>query len=126
MRAVDTNILVRLITRDDPKQLVAAEAFITKGAWVSTVVLAETAWVLGAVYELGHDEIATVVEMLLSHEHLSLQDTEVVAAALEQFRVAPSPGFTDCLVLEIARKAGHLPLGTFDKRLSKAEDAQRL
>ena len=125
MRAVDTNILVRLITRDDPKQLMAAEAFITKGAWVSTVVLAETAWVLGAVYELGHDEIATVVEMLLSHEHLSLQDTEVVAAALDQFRVAPSPGFTDCLVLEIARKAGHLPLGTFDKRLRKADGAER-
>ena len=126
MRAVDRNILVRLITRDDPKQLAAAETYITKGAWVSTVVLAETAWVLGAVYELGHDEIATVVEMLLSHEHLSLQDTEVVAAALEQFRVAPSPGFTDCLVLEIARKAGHLPLGTFDKRLSKVDGAQRL
>jgi predicted nucleic-acid-binding protein len=126
MRAVDTNILVRLITRDDPRQLVAAEAYITKGAWVSTVVLAETAWVLGAVYELGHDEIATVMEMLLSHEHLSLQDTEVVAAALEQFRIAPSPGFTDCLVLEIARKAGHLPLGTFDKRLSKADGAERL
>ena len=126
MRAVDTNILVRLITRDDPKQLVAAEAFITKGAWVSTVVLAETAWVLGAVYELGLDEIATVVEMLLSHEHLSLQDTEVVAAALDRFRVAPSPGFTDCLVLEIARKAGHLPLGTFDKRLGKADGAERL
>ena len=87
MRAVDTNVLVRLITRDDPKQLVAAEAFIAKGAWVSTVVLAETVGVLGAVYELGHDEIATVVEMLLSHEHLSLQDTEVVAAALEQFRI---------------------------------------
>lgn len=126
MRAVDTNILVRLIARDDPKQLAAAESYITKGAWVSTVVLAETAWVLGAVYELGHDEIATVVEMLLSHEHLSLQDAEVVAAALEQFRVAPSPGFTNYLVLEIARKAGHLPLGTFDKRLSKVDGAERL
>src|SRR5438034_1079133 len=114
MRAVDTNILVRLITRDDPKQLSAAEAYITRGAWVSTVVLAETSWVLGAVYELPHDEIATVVEMLLSHEHLSLQDAEVVSVALEQYRQAPALGFTDCLVLEIARKAGHIPLGTFD------------
>ena len=125
MRAVDTNILVRLITRDDTKQLSAAEAFVAKGAWVSTVVLAETAWVLGAVYELGREDIATVVEMLLSHEQLSLQDTEVVAAALARFRGTPGPGFTDCLVLEIARKAGHLPLGTFDKRLSKADGAER-
>jgi predicted nucleic-acid-binding protein len=119
MRAVDTSILVRLLTRDDPRQLVAAEAYIAKGAWVSSVVLAETSWVLGSVYGLMDDQIATVVEMLLSHEHLSLQDAEVVAAALEQFRSASAPGFTDCLVLEIARKAGHLPLGTFDKRLSK-------
>jgi predicted nucleic acid-binding protein len=53
MRAVDTNVLVRLITRDDPKQVAAAESFVTKGAWVSHVVLAETLWVLESVYELG-------------------------------------------------------------------------
>jgi predicted nucleic-acid-binding protein len=126
MRAVDTNILVRLISRDDPPQLLAAESYIGKGAWVSTVVLAETSWVLGSVYGLGDDQIATVVDMLLSHEHLSLQDAEVVSAALEQFRAASSTGFTDCLVLEIARKAGHLPLGTFDKRLGKVDGTERL
>lgn len=126
MRAVDTNILVRLIARDDPGQLAAAEEYITKGAWVSTVVLAETSWVLEAVYELGHDEIATVVEMLLSHEQLSLQDAEVVTAALQQYRKTPALGITDCLILEIARKAGHLPLGTFDRRLGKADGAERL
>ncbi len=126
MRAVDMNILVRLFSRDDPQQLAAAEAFISKGAWVSTVVLAETSWVPGSVYGLGDDQIATVVEMLQSHEHLSLQDPEVISAALERFRAAPSPGFTDCLILEVARKAGHLPLGTFDKRLSRIDGAERL
>lgn len=126
MRAVDTNILVRLITRDDLQQLAAAEAYIRKGAWISTVVLAETSWVLRSVYELDDDQLATVVEMLLSHEHLSLQDAEVVSAALEQFRAASSPDFTDCLILEVARKAGHLPLGTFDKRLGKVHGAERL
>jgi predicted nucleic-acid-binding protein len=126
MRAVETNILVRLLTRDDPQQLIAAEAYIAKGAWVSTVVLAETSWVLTSVYGLDDDQISTLVEMLLSHEHLSLQDAEVVSAALEQFRAASATGFTGCLVLEIARKAGHLPLGTFDKRLSKIEGAERL
>lgn len=126
MRAVDTNVLVRLITRDHPGQVAAAESYIAKGAWVSTVVLAETSWVLDVVYDLGHDEIATIVTMLLRHEHLSLQDAEVVSAALERYRTAPSPGFSDCLVLEIARKAGHLPFGTFDKRLSKIDGAERL
>ena len=126
MRAVDTNILVRLITRDDQRQLAMAEAWIARGAWVSTLVLAETSWVLGAVYDLRHDDIATVVEMLLSHEHLSLQDPEAVAAALEQYRKVPALGFTDCLILEIARKAGHLPLGTFDKRLAHTDGSERL
>src|SRR5215212_10270476 len=126
MRAVDTNVLVRLIARDDPKQLEAAEAYIATGAWISTVVLAETSWVLGAVYALGHDDVATVVEMLLSHEHLTLQDADVVSAALDRYREAPSLGFTACLVLEMARKAGHIPLGTFDKRLSKVDGAGRL
>lgn len=126
MRAVDTNILVRLIARDDSSQLAAAETYISRGAWVSTVVLAETAWVLGSVYGLEHDQIATVMEMLLSHEHLSLQDADVVTSALAQYRAAPALGFTDCLVLEIARKAGHLPFGTFDKRLGRLDGAERI
>jgi predicted nucleic-acid-binding protein len=46
MRAVDTNVLVRVIVRDDDAQVDAAEAFILNGAWVSQVVLAEAAWVL--------------------------------------------------------------------------------
>jgi len=126
MRAVDTNILVRIMTRDDEKQLAAAEAYVANGAWISTVVLAEAIWVLGASYDLGHDEMATFVEMLLSHEHFALQDPEVVSAALAQYRAVPSLGFSDCLALEVAKKAGHLPLGTFDKRLSKIAGAERV
>jgi predicted nucleic acid-binding protein len=49
-----------------------------------------------------------------------------VTAALEHFRKSPSLGFSDCLILEAARKAGHLPLGTFDKDLSKLGGAQKL
>lgn len=126
MHAVDTNVLVRLITRDDGKQAAAAEAFVAKGAWVSHLVLAETTWVLSAAYELPAAKIAVAVEMLLNHRDLAVQDPDVVAAALENFRAKPALGFSDCLVLEIARKAGHLPLGTFDKALSKLDGAQRL
>ncbi len=48
MRAVDTNVLIRLITRDDPRQVTAAESYVARGAWVSHLVLAETVWVLSA------------------------------------------------------------------------------
>jgi predicted nucleic-acid-binding protein len=126
MHAVDTNVLVRLITRDDEKQVGVAEAFIGRGVWASHVVLAETIWVLGDVYGLDHTEIATAIDMLLTNRSLTIEDREVVEVALENYRRKPSLGFSDCLILEIARKAGHLPLGTFDRDLSKLEGAQRL
>lgn len=126
MRAVDTNVLIRLITRDEPSQVEAAQAFVAKGVWVSHVVLAETTWVLAEAYDLAHAQIAEAIEMLVNHQDLTLQDAEVVRAALEQYRRRPALGFSDCLVLEIARKAGHIPLGTFDRRLSKVEGTEHL
>jgi predicted nucleic-acid-binding protein len=126
MRAVDTNVLVRLVTRDDRKQVAAAEAFVSKGAWVSTLVLMEATGVLTALYELTHAEIATAIDMLLHHRDLTLQESDSVAAALEQYRNRPALGFSDCLILETARKAGHLPLGTFDRNLSKLDGAEGL
>jgi predicted nucleic-acid-binding protein len=126
MRAVDTNVLVRLVTRDDRKQVESAEEFVSKGAWVSHLVLAETSWVLDSVYDRTREEIAKAVEMLLNHEHLTLQDQDVVEAALEGFRKHKGVTFSDVLVLEIARKSGHTPLGTFDRDLSKLAGAQRL
>jgi predicted nucleic-acid-binding protein len=126
MRAVDTNVLVRLITRDDDKQVASAEALVSRGAWISHLVLAETTWVLSAAYDLGHVQIATAVEMLLGHEFLTIQDADVVEAALNHYRQRPVLGFSDCLVLEIAKKAGHVPLGSFDKALGKLEGVERL
>lgn len=126
MLAVDTNVLVRLIARDDAKQVAAAERFVERGAWVSHLVLAETTWVLSTAYGLDAHAIATAIDALLNHRDLSLQDPDVVSAALHQFKSRPTLGFSDCLVLEIARKAGHLPLGTFDKTLSKLDGADRI
>jgi predicted nucleic-acid-binding protein len=126
MRAVDTNVLVRLLTRDDAMQASAAEAFVARGAWVPHLAIAEAVWVLASVYDRGPEAVATAVEMLLSHEHLTLQDAEVVAAAVAQFRQHPRVGFSDCLMVEVARKAGHVPLGTFDRDLARIEGAQRL
>ena len=126
MRAVDTNVLVRLITRDDARQVAVAEAFVAKGAWVPHLALAEASWVLTSVYDRNPAAIATAIEMLLSHEHLTLQDSDAVAVAVERYRQRPTIGFSDCLMLEVARKAGHGPLGTFDRNLARLDGAQRL
>ena len=126
MLAVDTNVLVRLIVRDDANQVRAAEEFIAKGAWVSHLVLVETMWVLDAVYDRTAQQIALAVEMLLIHKDLAIQDSDVVAMAVDEYRNRPALGFSDCLVLQVARKAGHLPLGTFDRELAKLDGVQRL
>jgi predicted nucleic-acid-binding protein len=126
MRAIDTNLLVRIIVRDDVKQAAAADAFVEKGAWVSHLALAEATWVLSSVYERDVDDVAIAVEMLLNHKSLTLQDSDVVSAALDHVKKRPAVGFSDCLLLEIARKAGHLPLGTFDRSLARLPDTQRL
>jgi predicted nucleic-acid-binding protein len=114
------------MTRDDTRQVAVAEAFVARGAWVPHLAVAESTWVLASVYGRGPEAIATAVEMLLSHEHLTVQDSETVTAAVAQFRRQPRVGFSDCLMLEVARKAGHTPLGTFDRHLAKIDGAQRL
>ena len=126
MRAVDTNVLVRLLARDDPRQLAAAETFVQPGAWISHLVLMEAVWVLDSVYNVKPERIAKGVEVLLDHDTMVVQDADVVRAAVTQYRRHPRLGFSDCLVLEVARAAGHVPLGTFDRTLGKLQDAQKL
>ncbi len=126
MRALDTNVLVRLIVRDDPDQVARAEAFVETGAWVSLLVLAETVWVLQSAYGLDQRRVATAVEMLLDHDRLTLQDEDVVRRAHATFRGEGTVEFSDCLIVETARKAGHRAVGTFDRRLSRVDGTVRL
>lgn len=126
MRAVDTNVLVRLLVRDNEEQAGAAERFIAGGAWVSHLVLTETVWVLDAVYERTTRQIGDAIEMLLNHEALTVQDADTVKGALNTFQKLAAVDFSDCLILEAARKAGHTPLGTFDRKLSKVDGAVRV
>jgi len=123
MRAVDTNVLVRLIARDDPKQAAAATVFVGPGVWVSHLVLMEAIWVLSAVYDRGRNEIIATVEALLSNETITVQDHDVVAAALKVFVDNKGVSFSDCLILAVAQKNGHTPLGTFDTKLARLDDA---
>jgi predicted nucleic-acid-binding protein len=90
MRAVDTNVLVRLVVRDSPEQVRLAESFIASGAWASHLVLAEAMWVQDAVYDRTPEQIAGAIDMLLNHKELTIQDAEVVTAALEHFRKRPA------------------------------------
>lgn len=127
MRAIDPNVIVRIVTRDEPEQADLADAFMdAEGAWVSALALTEAVWVLATVYDLSARDLGNAVEMLLNHRSLVIDQEEAVVSALQLFRKKPGLGFSDCMILELARKAGLLPLGTFDRALSKVDGAQRI
>jgi len=126
MRAADTNVIVRVIARDDDTQVPIADAFVAEGAWVSLLVLQEAIWVLERAFEIGRKEQAVIIDMLLQHKTVALESPELVAAALVSFRENHGIGFSDALILEAARRAGHLPVVTFDKRFAKADDTELL
>lgn len=119
MRAIDTNVLLRLVVEDDPPQTAAAEHFVRGGAWVSILAVAEAVWVLTANYGFSVRRITNALGILLNNPNLVFQEVDAVAQALALYRHSPALGFSDCLMIALARNAGHLPLGTFDRRLAK-------
>jgi predicted nucleic-acid-binding protein len=126
VRAIDANVLVRMTARDEPTQLRLATAATAAGAWVSLLVLAETMWVLRDVYGQTRAQQIATLENLLSHESVVIQDSEVARVALDRFKQNSKVEFSDCLILEIARKAGHTPVATFDRDFSKLDGVDRI
>jgi predicted nucleic-acid-binding protein len=83
MTAVDTNILVRLLTGDDPRQEAAARSLLASGPiWVAKTVLLETAWVLDSLYGFDPSTIHRALTGLLGLENVTVEDEPAVAAAL--------------------------------------------
>jgi predicted nucleic-acid-binding protein len=128
MWSVDTNVLIRALTGDDSRQGPAAASFIRDHGpvWVSQVVLLETVWVLESVYDCGKPQLAEALKRIIDNRELSLEEAAVARAALALYQAKGKVTFEDCLILESGRKAGHLPLATFDKALGKLEGAQIL
>ena len=96
---------------------------LTLGVSAAATFVQETTFTKG---NMNQTEIDKIVEVLIDHDTLVLQDVETVRAALAVFRVAKKVEFPDCLILESARKAGHMPLCTFDRALAKLEGAQHV
>ncbi|MGO9241498.1 MAG: type II toxin-antitoxin system VapC family toxin [Bryobacteraceae bacterium] len=83
MIAVDTNVLVRLLTGDDPRQAAAARSLVASGpVWIAKTVLLETGWVLGSVYGFEDQAVREALTKLLGLASVHAEDEASVAAAL--------------------------------------------
>lgn len=127
MEAFDTNVIVRLCVRDDEEQYGRAELVFRRatggaGAWLSSVVLVEVAWVLRVAYKFDRTTTAATLRRLLATDGVYVEDDATVRLALAAFE-AGTAAFADYFILESARRDGALPLHTFDERLGKADGA---
>src|SRR5712671_6604155 len=84
MIAVDTNVVVRLLTGDDPKQAaVARSLFAAEPIWIGKTVLLETGWVLRSLYGFEERTIRDAFTRLLGLKNVHTEDKPSIAAALE-------------------------------------------
>ena len=127
MEAFDTNVIVRLCVRDDEQQYARAELIFRRatagaGAWLSSVVLVEVAWVLRVAYKFDRATTAATLRRLVAIDGVYVEEDSTTRLALAAFE-AGSADFADYFILESARWRGALPVHTFDERLGKTHGA---
>jgi predicted nucleic-acid-binding protein len=124
MIGIDTNVLLRLIVADDPRQASLASKFIRSRCtsedpgFVSNIVLAELTWTLARAYSCSRVQIAGAIEQILETMQLQVESSADVAAALQDYRTGQSD-FADCLIGHVHRTAQCSHTVTFDRKAAK-------
>ena len=117
VRAIDTNVLIRFLTKDDPEQYAKARALIERGdIFVATTVLLETEWVLRSAYEYARIDIINALRSFAGLEGVTLESPDVTAQALAWTETGMD--FADALHLASSSRYG--AFHTFDAKLIKA------
>jgi predicted nucleic-acid-binding protein len=133
MIGIDTNIIVRYLTQDDPVQsrivnrMLEAAARSGKRFWVSQITLCEMVWVLeGNPYKTPKKEIINVIASLLDLKQLKIEGEDTVFEALAVYKKHPKADFADSLISRGNRNQGCLYTLTFDKQAAKTENFKLL
>ena len=126
MIGLDTNVLVRYLTQDNPAQFAKATAFIDAASereerfLVNTPVLCELVWVLTAVYDYSREEIAEALEQIFTTAQFEIERLDEARQALGDFRSSKAD-FSDALIGRINRSLGAKHTVTFDRDLKAVE-----
>ena len=124
MIGLDTNVLVRYVMQDDPRQSPRATRLIESlsadaPGFVPVVALVELVWVLSGSYALGRAQVATVLDTLLRSKELVVDRADLVSQALSRFSAGPAD-FSDALIERIAHAAGCTATMSFDAAAVKS------
>lgn len=104
MIGLDTNVVIRYLTQDDPVQSKLANQLIEKvlqrkeTLLINQVTLCEIIWVLEKCYEIDKSSLIQILKQLLATENLIIEKDDIVWQALHEFEQKNSVGFTDCLI----------------------------
>jgi len=126
MRGLDTNVLVRYLTQDEPEQARKANAAIEetvrdgKRCFLASVVLCELVWVLQAAYGYDKAGVSLVLEKMLSTVEFSIEDKDLVLRAFDDYRRGAGD-FADHLIGWRNRKSGCEKTVTFDRNLKNSD-----
>lgn len=124
MIGIDTNVLVRYLAQDDPKQSAVATRFIEgrlsveNPGFVSTVTLCELVWVLAESYSADRKRIREIVEGLLATKQLVIERSELIWKSLRAWE-GVAADFSDALIGQLAIAHGAEKTVTFDRTAAR-------
>lgn len=128
---LDTNVLVRYLTQDDPRQariateLLERELSAENPGFITSIALCELTFVLARSYKLARAQIADIIERLLSVDRLEHEHKAAAALAVEDVR-AHGFDFADCLMAQIGAQHGYAVFVSFDAALARREGVRLL
>ena len=125
MSALDTNVLIRFLVRDNLEQADAARSLLEglttdNPGFICREVMIEVVWVLERSYRFSREQIASIVLELMDTDTLVIEDDNDVAQATVAYRQGGAD-FSDLMILAAANRVGAQPLYTFDRRLSRLQ-----
>jgi predicted nucleic acid-binding protein len=129
VQSADTNILLRYLTGTPEDLADKTAAFLETRTWVSHTVLLELYFVLtskAGAYQRSRQQGLEALRGLIEDTNLQIQDPDVARTAVDLAQTNPAVGVSDCFILEAARKAGNLPLGTLDRKLGRCPGTRYL
>lgn len=125
MIGLDTNLVVRYLVQDDPKQSKQATHAIEKAATegkmlvISQVTLCEIIWVLERCYSLNKEELVTVIKQILKTQQINVEQDTVARQALHDFQEKEGVDFSDCLIGKQNAAKGCVFTYTLDKKAAQ-------